>query len=468
MTVSSDTRAQRAPKGKDRVAPERQFSLESLTIKRFRNLVPGTMLRFNSGKNIILGENASGKTTLLNLISMVLRSNFSEIEDEDFDLGYRLSFEGGSLSAMIASARTDAPVAQQLETSPDEGIPAQRQHRDQPQVKYSFHFDLGDETCLIEGDRASATATFSDKPAIPIAPVSLGGRYGHGPFIALYGIMAEKKEKTRIIKVWDVNSFRFDESLDAFRAMTGSSSRLPGAPCTPPAANLTLQSGPAPAKGVGQPRRIEVEYMGREVLGGFLAALSMSPEKPPIVVDGSKLHFLVEAARLLSFKESSWMPEFSVSKKLDNGGEETHYDRFNFRFKRSDGSVIGQDLLSYGQKRLLAFLYYLDANVTGPVVADEIVNGFHHGWITECLELISRRDRQAFLSSQNPLLFDFLTFSTPEEVRSTFVLCRVKTVGDRVQMQWNQMEPDEASEFFAEYEVGIEHVGAILNRRGLW
>lgn len=466
MTVSPDTRAQRAQKGKERATSERRFSLASLSINRFRNLAPGTMLRFNSGKNIVLGENASGKTTLLNLISMVLRSNFAEIEDEDFDLEYCLNFQGGSLSAKIASARADAQSAEQFVPATDEGIPAQRQPRNQPQAKYSFHFDLGDLQCLIEGDRATATATILGRQPIQIPPVGLGGRFGHGPFLALYSTLPDRKDKPWLVSVWDVNSFRFDESLDAFRAMTGS--KLPGSICTPPAANLTLHSGPASVEGKALPRRLEVQYMGGDVLRGFLGELTRSLEKPPVAIEGKKLHFLVEAARLLSFKESWWMPEISVSKKLDDGGEETHFDRFNFRFKRSDGLEIGQDLLSYGQKRLLAFLYYLEANETGPVIADEIVNGFHHGWITECLELISRGGRQAFLSSQNPLLFDFLTFSTSEEVRSTFVLCRVKTVGDRVQMQWNQMEPDEASEFYAEYEVGIEHVGAILNRRGLW
>jgi len=90
------------------------------------------------------------------------------------------------------------------------------------------------------------------------------------------------------------------------------------------------------------------------------------------------------------------------------------------RFFFADGGFITQDRLSYGQKRLLMFYYYLASN-PDIVIADELVNGLHHQWIRAAIEEIG--ERQAFLTSQNPLLLDYLPFSSAEHVRKSFMLC---------------------------------------------
>ncbi|WP_438013724.1 AAA family ATPase [Sorangium sp. So ce315] len=128
-------------------------------------------------------------------------------------------------------------------------------------------------------------------------------------------------------------------------------------------------------------------------------------------------------------------------------------------------SIFQDQHLSYGQKRLLAFLYYLDANPSF-VIADELVNGLHHAWIEECMNAIG--DRQAFLTSQNPLLLDYLSFESAEQVKESFILCRNQVDGDRERMIWRNMTDDEADMFYRAYQVGIEHVGEILRTRGLW
>jgi ATPase subunit of ABC transporter with duplicated ATPase domains len=60
--------------------------LRRLKINKFRAVKPGVELVFHDGFNVLLGRNATGKTTLLDLISMALRFDFSSIRDEDFDL----------------------------------------------------------------------------------------------------------------------------------------------------------------------------------------------------------------------------------------------------------------------------------------------------------------------------------------------------------------------------------------------
>ena len=55
--------------------------LKHLKIHQYRNVRPGTELRFDDGINLVLGQNASGKTTLLSLLSAVSRSTFTELSE---------------------------------------------------------------------------------------------------------------------------------------------------------------------------------------------------------------------------------------------------------------------------------------------------------------------------------------------------------------------------------------------------
>jgi hypothetical protein len=137
-----------------------------------------------------------------------------------------------------------------------------------------------------------------------------------------------------------------------------------------------------------------------------------------------------------------------------------------FRFWWEDGTFITHDRLSYGQKRLVTFFYYLACN-PDIVIADELVNGLHHRWITASIEAIGQR--QAFLTSQNPLLLDYIPVTSAEEARRSFVLCRGEPrPGGRPGWIWENMSAEDAAELFSAYGVGVEHVSEILQSRGLW
>jgi hypothetical protein len=136
-----------------------------------------------------------------------------------------------------------------------------------------------------------------------------------------------------------------------------------------------------------------------------------------------------------------------------------------FRFWWKDGTLITHERLSYGQKRLVAFFYYLDCNPY-TVIADELVNGLHHRWITASIDAIGQR--QAFLTSQNPLLLDYVPITSAEEVQRSFVLCRSEPGAGRPGWVWENMTKEDAQDLFSAYGVGIEHVSEILQSRGLW
>ncbi len=94
------------------------------------------------------------------------------------------------------------------------------------------------------------------------------------------------------------------------------------------------------------------------------------------------------------------------------------------------------------------------------------MNGLHHRWITASIEAIGQR--QAFLTSQNPLLLDYIPFPSADAVEKSFVLCSSEPREGRPAWIWENMSKEDAQELFSAYEVGVEHVSEILQSRGLW
>jgi energy-coupling factor transporter ATP-binding protein EcfA2 len=81
--------------------------LKRLKINQYRNVRPGTELHFDDGVNLVLGQNAAGKTTLLSLLSAVSRSAFEELSHEEFDLEYELICGLFSIVAQVSHRRQD-------------------------------------------------------------------------------------------------------------------------------------------------------------------------------------------------------------------------------------------------------------------------------------------------------------------------------------------------------------------------
>lgn len=194
-------------------------------------------------------------------------------------------------------------------------------------------------------------------------------------------------------------------------------------------------------------------------------ALRQDPNRDELRIESQSngIDFLSRLVKLLGF-ESAQVRLQRIARSAEPGFQ-VDFGNTRFYFTRHDGSIINHSFLSYGQKRLLAFYCYLDS-YRDCVVADELVNGMHHEWIEACLEDLG--ERQAFLTSQNPLLLDYLSFESAEEVRSSFVLCRTEFHEGREQMVWENMTEEDSEGFFKAYQVAIQHVSELLRTRGLW
>jgi putative ATP-dependent endonuclease of the OLD family len=89
--------------------------ISKLLVKNFR-LFQELDLTFNSGLNVVVGENNSGKTALIDAIRLTLDTNSSEwtrISENDFytsatNFSIQLKFEGITLFGSILCARNQS------------------------------------------------------------------------------------------------------------------------------------------------------------------------------------------------------------------------------------------------------------------------------------------------------------------------------------------------------------------------
>ncbi|MET0403963.1 MAG: AAA family ATPase, partial [Cystobacter sp.] len=89
--------------------------LKWLEVNKFRSVKPGTRLTFNEGHNVLLGQNGTGKTTLLNLIAAAIKLDFTDFRSEEFDVSYELVSSDASASMTARNEVRATPVLSALD-----------------------------------------------------------------------------------------------------------------------------------------------------------------------------------------------------------------------------------------------------------------------------------------------------------------------------------------------------------------
>lgn len=407
-----------------------KFRLSSLTIHKFRDVRPGTTLHFDAGWNVLLGQNATGKTTLLSLISMALRGDFSVLAEESFSVSYELVGDGddrvGVTLTHVVPPRIGAPDALVGE------------------------FPVGTQTTgVVDLCLGGARVSLSIPHQSPLRQFEVRDNLKPGlvAFLTLKPNLASA--------LFDYNSggsYRFDEALGFFRGILGVSGEAPESPVGLRASGVVGQGLltiywpfiPRAATFVAEPN----ERSPHTIRGDFDACANLAR----VVVD------LGATKMVASWPVDRAEPVEQVS-RITLGEP-------RYLLQRADGRSESAERLSFGQKRLFAFAWYLDAN-PGPVVADELVNGMHYAWIEDCVHAME--GRQVFLTAQNPLLLDHVGVTRPEDVTSRFILCRNEVgEGGRHVWAWSNPTPEQSNAFFEAYQNGILQVHEILRTEGLW
>lgn len=391
--------------------------LKRIRIDKFRNVKPGTELRFADGFNVLLGRNGTGKTTLLRLLSAAASSSFAEFEEEEFAVEYELRDE--SLRAFVRVENVKVQESQKQQGRPAAYLPS-----------LSLRLERNDDpgNAVLEAQTKDGQSTVSQNGTVtrlsfPVSPTD---------WHFLTRILVAQNT-FQDYKINALTSERFDESIGFFQKLRQSDIRIMG-----------LDTVESPAL---------IPYDVIIVPPDWTAETSLS-------LTQEHHSFLKVASRALGF--ASLDIQLNLKSKTP---EQIFYGDLRFWVTRRDGSAFDGTQLSYGQKRLVSFLCYLSLHPQ-IVIADELVNGLHHDWIQLCVNEIG--NRQAFLTSQNPLLMDYIPFETQQKVRESFVLCSLEYDGDKEVVVWRNMTEDEAQRVFAAGEVGIETLSTILINEGLW
>jgi len=435
--------------------------LRWLQVNKFRSVKPGTRLTFNDGYNVLLGQNGTGKTTLLNLVAAVVRSDFTEFMDVGFDLKYELVSESGSAVFAVRNEHRLPLLQAALEASPQEALrlTTLASGSSLPTHAFSAQIDLTTPQAppLQLNIKDSRVSIQNTDPASTDIRVEFGTTTNQ---TNVWSVAASALAQWDTIpapgwfRAWfslsEPQVDRFDESLEHFEHLGNIELEVYR---TPDGSVVPLRS-----KG---PLKLTIE---------FLDVVQKQWGATRYTIRAEHLPFLSETVRLLDFERAEASIELQQTDKLRDprAGEPKEIEwaklgNLRFFFIYRSGSMIIEKHLSYGQKRMLAFMHYL-ATAESIAIVDELVNGLHHRWIRACFEALGQR--QVFLTSQNPLLLDYLNFQSPEDVRSTFVLCTWEKSPE--QMVWENMTQAAAEDFFASYKVGFQQVGELLQSKGLW
>ena len=449
--------------------PTENGMLKRLKLHQFRYIKPGTELMFTEHFNVLLGRNGTGKTTLLDLLSMVLRSDFSTLRDEEFDIEYDFTHEHGTGQVRFANKLKQFSLKSlnyrrgKAEFNSGEGGPSRRH---QPNMVVKLRLDRIENNPEVEVEVEVEGAAMRWRKnggawerlgSVDVFEVSSLGVLSE----AIFAPNRVAIEASIVLGSFNRSgrwAYRFDESLGVFESITeGDDGRMPK-PGRAPAIRLDMRFDPGTDELADQGASRSVFIHHR-----------YEPTRPQPGQSSTSVE-LSPSLALAKFPELAGTKKMSMSLAVERSWQEVdglwwRFGHAEFLFSGLGGVEFSHNFLSYGQKRLLAFLYYLDTNYKF-VIADELVNGMHHDWIRACLDQIG--DRQSFLTSQNPLMLDYLPLESAEQVQKSFIQCRAQVVDDTTQLVWSNLAAEDAEELFADYQVGIQHVGEILRVRGLW
>ncbi len=418
--------------------------LARLRVDRFRNARPGIDLKFGPTFNVLLGKNATGKSTLLDLIAAATNDDLSPYSEEEggYDITYWLAKDDREVE--VHAARKRAMLGQEAAERGNEKV-------------YDDTSTIVLRTANVETDRfevSGATGNWlqadGSKRTFELRLGTSGRRVALRALFAVadFGDVHATAGARRIRDALDIIGFwgevpRFDEALGTFSA-------------------------------IGQAQF----QLGREGSGGghgsfgawlpieFVRVANEPATGEALVVPFTKLGQLATIPQLLGFTSAELRPRL-LARSQDGEKVTSKYLGFDCLFARADGSKVSYGLLSFGQKRLFAFLWYLAVRQDRPVVADELLNGLHHEWIRACFDRME--GRQSFLATQHPLLLDHIPVTSIEAAETTFIRCSsVVSSNGGEQLDWRNFDHEEAERFFIAYQTGIQQVSEVLRSEGLW
>ncbi|QSQ21773.1 AAA family ATPase [Pyxidicoccus parkwayensis] len=410
------------------------LKLQWLQVHRFRAVQPGTRLTFSPSFNVLLGENGTGKTTLLDLVAAVASSDFSALRTEAFDLEYAMASDTGRITVRVRNEAGDSGsgLVMDLVVAPGDMAWPLVIHREGQQVTVSRQDDTSD----VVHERIAPEVGGRLWLVLMSGGIAWVEKTGEGT-AAVEPLLAMAREVSA-----QAGLGRFDEGLAYFEQLLQVELRL------------SRRAEGVLATGTG--------LASEDLLDGLRKVAAAQWGSARYVLPADCIPFLRDSARLLGFTSAEAL--LAPLETQPQGKYETlSLGHLDLVFTGPGGQRVSARELGYGQKRLVAFLHYL-AHARAVVVADELAHALHPRQLRAGMEQLGQR--QSFLTSQSPLLLDSLRFESPEHVRATFVRCRRDEGSGAV--VWEDLSPGVAEEFFTAYRAAPQRVGELLQARGLW
>jgi hypothetical protein len=398
--------------------------LERIKIHRFRSVEPGTELCFSEGLHVVLGKNASGKSTLLELIAAAFALDFerSPFHDELLDLEFTLR---------VGDLHVEASIKRELRDPKVPGVPEDVEGRTRSlweEGRYVLRAPAGlTVTVVLSSDDLPRRTVDGGDPAPYGFDKPLDWHFQLSPLApgpdGLYVMWFHRVSET-FTDLWGADAllggafgalFRMaesDEFLDVFEEDS-----------------FTILLGKSASRHpVLLPDRI-FQALPREGKP-IEVSLALEPSFSPFI-------------REMGFTEAR-MSLGPPRVERHFGQEVFAYSQPMFTFYRDGRLVRRIDQLSYGQRRMFALGWYL-AEARDVAILDEPSNGLHESWIAFLVSQL--QGRQVFLTSQNRELLDMLPFQTEAELSRGFVLCEAhpQPEADEPALHWRGLRDEEAA-----------------------
>jgi energy-coupling factor transporter ATP-binding protein EcfA2 len=430
--------------------------LASVEFTKLKNVRPGTRLVFPEAGAVLLGKNGTGKTTLLQYLVALCTADMSAfVSDEPFDVSATFRLESGATATLQLTGMPQPQSVPVPDGSPDvtRVLSAGESTRLEylirsPDESSQYRVSIIDGQAALYRDGQSLCDPFSSQSSRTELASCL---------FKFSELLSRNHEKYMSVSLAAIETLqlqeafcRYDEGLDYFRMLTAESSSY-----------LAMEVEFFNGKGSRRSMRGPLNRIPRDLFEALIHDRNPDTSPEYFAAPHSAAAFMREFVRLCRFSSATAIAPIEELRSMGRGAI-FDWRRFRFTFELA-GNRISHAKLSFGQKRLLSYLYYLACN-TKIGIADELVNGMHHEWIDYCLG-DACAGRQMFYTSQNPLLLDFLTFESEVEVSERLITCKWNEVDGFI---WENLEPRVGEEFYRLYQAGIQHVSDILRTKGWW
>lgn len=411
----------------------------------FRAFPPGAEFRLNPNINVFLGVNGSGKTSALEALRFALGGALDPSEEADVEV------------ELVSNESSVEPMRMRRtsELRRSEGRPPRRAE------KIRFEIPTASLKLSISPD-SSASATINDAEAYSLGPVS-----SHAPLVDALETLLDNdlsvqqtemvKGAIRALKEIPRDIQRYDEHLGRFQRFTSPDDLLLS---WGEQAQISLQ-----VSGGHTPLRV------RHLLFEHLAKVESEPHRQPNpfyqITFGQQTEdseardyasIFCEQAGFESLQCAFSMSGVELDTKTKTG-EYTY--KLTLSAKDGSGNIFPLERLSFGQRRLLSILEYLEAH-RGIAILDEPTNGLHYSWIEAILSEL--QGRQSILAVQNPLILDFLSFDSAKDISDTFTCFRL----ERPHTTCEGLSDERGEELYSAYRAGFAHVSNILRMFEVW